>query len=176
MFWILVSCSSFSQDSVKTKKTQEGFVFISEYNFLYNQPSGHMRPVDFHDYFFPTNDSNIEQLLDSNKTFSFKDGRRIQFFPQRFYYKKIAKQLIIEPTDCYIERKLYVVPVVLEFEEYKDNWPRICKTNSYHLKVVGGGSLSFELSPKAVDVRSTKEQVKRKVNKLPTTSASKNKG
>jgi len=147
VFQLLANCA-FSQSDTVTKKLQKGFVFISDYNFLYDYSGGHWRPVGFHDYFFPTDDNNIEQLMDSNKTFSFTDGRHIQFFPERFYYKKIAKQLPVEPTDCYIERKLYVVPVVMEFKEYKDNWPPACETNSYRLKIVGGGASVLKYLPK----------------------------
>lgn len=63
--------------------------------------------------------------------------------------------------DCYKYDSLFVVPVVMDFKEYEDNWPPVCENNTYQIQVIDGSNLDFVILPKVMIVRDAKVQTKR---------------
>jgi hypothetical protein len=159
--FLFFATTCFAQTDTVLRKGQKGYVFICQYNYLYDYSGGHWRPVGFHDYFFPSDKSDMTQFLDSTKTLTFSNGIRIDFFPGRYYFKKHATTFFVRSNDCYYNDTLYIVPVIMDFKEYQDNWPPVCEKNTYQIQVIGGSNLNFAVSSKAMIVRDTKKQVKK---------------
>lgn len=140
----------YGQSDTIIKKQQKGFLFLSAFNGRYDEYGGHMRPIGFHDFFYPCNDISIESFfLD---TF-FSGGIRVDFVVGRFGLKKNALKIYGKDTSwCYGYDSFYVVPVIIDFKEFEDYWPFLCQRNFYEIASKQGGKIRFEYVHQAADI------------------------
>ncbi|MFI5128417.1 MAG: hypothetical protein ACHQFX_00435 [Chitinophagales bacterium] len=142
-------CSA--QEDTTLVKKQKGFLFLSSYNYLYDYDGVHARPVGFHDFFYPVNYFNLRMLEDSNISIVFKNGIRVNFLNNRNQLKAKAKKMQCADTShCYEYDKFYIIPVVIDYKYFSDNWPLICGRNFYEVQVPKGSKARFEYLHKAL--------------------------
>jgi hypothetical protein len=146
----LLLCVCHGQSDTIIKKQQKGFLFLSAFNGRYEEFGGHMRPVGFHDFFYPLKDFN-EQLFSDSVVFT--DGIRMDFIIGRYGSKKNAIRIYGKDTSrCYHYDSFYVVPVILDFRQYEDSWPFECGRNFYEFASNPGGKIRFEYIHQAADI------------------------
>lgn len=149
--FLVISISCFSQTDTVFKKQQIGFLFLSDYNYLYDYDGIGPRPLGFHDFFYPAKDFNAKLLEDSNVIIVFKNGVRVDFIENRKQLKIKAKSFeCIDTSHCYEFGKFYVVPVIIDYDFFEDNHPFVCRRNFYELQVTNGSRLRFEYMHKAI--------------------------
>lgn len=131
-----------AQDKLQKKS---GFLFLSKYNFYYNDPYSTGDVVSersFSDIFFEVKDidskSNFLNFL-NNKT---RTGIVLNSFPGRdSIFKKRAVTFSNDTTGlsyCYRENEFYVIPVKITYvDRYYDYGVNYCPSNYGELKVKG---------------------------------------
>jgi hypothetical protein len=140
----LLLFSSYSQtDTVITKK-QTGFLFLSAYHYLYDYEGGHIRPEGFPDFFYPSKDNLREAFLSDTVVLS--NGMRIEgLIPGRYGLKRSAKIVYgRDATAFYKYDSFYLVPVVLDYKAYRDDWPLLRNRNFYEFTTRTGSKIKFE--------------------------------
>ncbi len=148
---VVISTSCFSQTDTVFKKQQRGFLFLSDYNYLYDYNGTHRRPLGFHDFFYPVKDFNTKLLEDTNVNIGFKNGMRVDFIENRSQLKIKAKSFeCIDTSHCYEFRKFYVIPVIIDYSSFEDYEPFVCRRNFYEVQVINGSRLRFEYMHKAI--------------------------
>lgn len=147
---LLISVSSFAQDTVIVKK-QKGFLFLTDYNYQYDWDSSEIRPLGFHDFFYPVKNFDNSLLCDSNINVLFKNGVRVDFINNRKPLKEKAMSFTGKDTsNCYQFNKFYILQVEIEYKIFEDYEPYVCRRNSYELQIVNGSKLRFEYLHKAI--------------------------
>ena len=142
---------AFSQTDTVIVKKQKGFLFISDYNYQYDYDGSHMRPLGFHDFFFPSNCLNISCFLDSNKAITFKNGLRVDFIMGRSGIKTSSMEVhCTDTSDCYKYKKFYIVPVAIDYKLFEDYEPYVCYRNYYQIQIEKGSFMRFEYLHKAI--------------------------
>jgi hypothetical protein len=145
--------SSFSQTDTMMIKKQKGFLFLSNYNYLYDYEQGEVKSVGFFDFFYPSEHFDSKCLLDSNKNTVFKNGIRVEFFKDRKQLKKKAMLFnCVDTSKCYLFENFYVLPVTIDYKIYQDYEPFLCRRNFYELQVINGSKLRFEYLHKAISI------------------------
>ena len=140
----------YGQPDTIIKKKQKGFLFLSAFNGQYDEYGGHMRPIGFHDFFYPCNDINIELFF---RDTIFSGGVRVDFVVGRYGLKKNALKIYGKDTSwCYGYDSFYVVPVIVDFKEFEDYWPFLCQRNFYEIASKQGGKIRFEYIHQAADI------------------------
>src|SRR5215204_3416958 len=82
----------FSQTDTMIVKDQKGFLFLSAHNYMYDyQPGDHMRPLGFHDFFFPSDTINFNALSKIDTSINIREGLRVEYFSLRQQYKFKSK-------------------------------------------------------------------------------------
>src|SRR5258706_10321498 len=151
---ILVFISSitcFAQDDTLTIKNQKGVLVLSNYNYKYDYTGGEIRPLGFHDFFFPTDYFDKRLFLDTNKTITFKKGLRVEFLAGRFGLKQRAAVFkCIDSNKCYRYDKIYIIPVTISYKLYEDFEPFECRRNYYELTIINGSIVKFDYQHKAI--------------------------
>jgi len=150
--FVLLACfNGFAQTDTTLIKKQKGFLFLSSYNYLYDEASGEMRPAGFADYFFLSDNFDKKCFLDSNKNISFKNGVRVEFFKSRNQLKSKAVLFNCkEESNCYEYDKFYIIPVEIDYKLYEDNWPLACRSEFFDIEIIKGSKLRFYHQHKAV--------------------------
>ena len=142
---------SFGQSDTLFKMQQKGFLFLSNYNYLYDCDGCEVRSLGFHDFFFPSDCINTKCFLDSNMNFIFKNGIRVDFINNRKSLKSKADiYSCIDSSKCYLYDRFYVLPVIVDYKIFEDYEPFVCRQNYFELQVVGGSKLRFEYLHKAI--------------------------
>ena len=145
-----ISKHGFGQDTVITKK-QKGFLFLSNYNYIYDWVGGESRPLGFHDFFFPIENFNPKLISDSNIQIVFKNGLRVDFINDRKLAKAKAKIIQCKDTsNCYKYNRFYIIPVLVDYKLFHDYEPYICDRDYYEIDVISGSKLRFEYLHKAI--------------------------
>lgn len=142
---------SHGQTDTSLHKSIKGFLFLSAYNFNYDRSHSEDKPLGFHDFFYPTECVNMKCFLDTNRCVTFKNGLRVEYFEGRNLTK--GKSVVMKCRDssnCYAYDKFYIVPVVLDYKQFEDNFPPICDRNYYELELENGLKRRFEHRPKAI--------------------------
>jgi hypothetical protein len=147
---LFVCFNVFSQTDTTLNKRQKGFLFLSGYNYLYNNIKGETRPLGFSDYFFPTESFDKNCFLDSNKSISFKNGVRVEFFKNRNQLKSEAVKCNCTNSQCYFYDSFYVVPVIIDYKLFNDTWPLDCRSEFFDIDVIKGSKLRFYHERKAI--------------------------
>lgn len=144
----------FSQTDTAIVRNQSGFLFLSSYNYKYDEPLGHMKPIGFPDFFFPTSSFSSEVFSDSNVTINFKNGVRVEFLNNRNLLKSKATLFNCDDDNaCYSYTNFYILPVSIAYKIYEDNWPLNCKSGFFYLKINGVNEVKFNFSHKAIIVQ-----------------------
>lgn len=146
---ILVNCCYGQSDTISSKK-QKGFLFLSKLHHIYDWPNENELRIGFHDYFFSSDNFDKHYFLDSNKIVSLKNGVRVEFFPNRNQIKKHALSFECQPNICYEYSTFYLIPVVLDYKVYDDNWPPACRNDFFEIKVINGSEVRFYHQQKAI--------------------------
>jgi hypothetical protein len=151
IFILGVHLNVLAQTDTIVIKNQKGFLFLSNYNYLYDKSSGEIRDIGFHDYFFPSNKFNKNWFIDSSKNFSFKKGLRVEFFKSRNMLKRKALLFkCVNQNNCYFYDNFYIIPVTINYKLYNDNWPLACRSNLFDIEVIGGSKLRFYHNENAI--------------------------
>jgi len=152
IFLVIFSFSSrsFSQDTIIVDKLK-GILFLSDYNFQYDWDSSEIRPVGFHDFFYPIDTFDFNLLTKKSSDIIFKNGIRVDFIYNRKVIKEKAKAFeCIDTSRCYTYTKFYLIPVEVTCTIYSDNWPLICNREYYNLNIINGSQLKFEYHHEAM--------------------------
>lgn len=147
---ILASCiNSFAQTDTTIKKSVRGFVFIPSYHSDYDYKKccpGEIIP-GYNDYFFPISNPNIKLLTDSNIELAFKNCIRIE---KNNFHEKIKEQATrfrsIDTTwntHWYYLDTFYIVPVIIDYKVFKDDFPKMMSQDSFEMQVTGGAKIFF---------------------------------
>lgn len=156
----LVQAASFAQVDTTVLNQQKGFLFLSDYNYLYDYKGGEIKNLGFHDFFYPADAFDVKCLLDSNKSITFKNGVRVDFFSKRKYLKTQAKSFACDDTTgCYRFKNFYIIPVTINYKLYEDYEPFICQKNFYELKILGRSQLKFTYQHKAISITRVLENI-----------------
>jgi hypothetical protein len=149
---LINSLYCFGQNDTTIVKKQKGFLFLSEYNYLYDYDGGHIRPLGFHDFFFPSDCINVKCFLDSNINIVFRKGLRIDSISKnrKLLKGKASLFLSIDTSGCYRYDKFYVIPVEIDYLLFEDYEPYVCRRNYFELQVKNGSKLRFEYLHKAI--------------------------
>ena len=132
-------------------KQQKGFLFLSKQHHIYDWPNGDEVRTGFNDYFFPSDAFNKDCVLDSNKSVSFKNGLRVDFFETRNQLKSKSTPFNCkDKTGCYEYDKFYILPVIVDYKLYIDNWPPACRSDFFDIEVSNGSALRFYHQRKAI--------------------------
>jgi hypothetical protein len=144
-FFLIDSLCCLGQNDTSIVKKQKGFLFLSAYNYMYDYDGGHIKPLGFHDFFYPSSCIDIKCILDSNVNFIFKNGIRVDFFKSRKGIKLKGSSInCIDTSKCYGYNNFYVIPVELDYKLFEDYEPYICRRNFYEIQVASGSKLRFE--------------------------------
>lgn len=146
---ILISSNCFAQDTTVLKK-QKGFLFLSSQHYMYDWPNGDEMRTGFSDYFFPSENFDKNCFLDSNKSISFKNGVRVEFFKSRNQLKSKSIKLNCTNNGCYFYDSFYVIPVVIDYKLFKDDWPLDCRSEFFDIDVIKGSKLRFYHERRAI--------------------------
>lgn len=121
-----------------------------------------MRPLGFHDFFYPSYDFSLED------TVIYTGGIRMDFIIGRYGLKKNAIKVYGQDTShCYEYDSFYVLPVVIDFKQYEDYEPFVCRRNFYRFRTINGKELRFEYLHKAATITRLTEvpiKVKKRIN------------
>ena len=144
---------SYGQNDTTLVRSQSGFLFLSSYGYKYDDYGSRMRPVGFHDYFFPLSFFQNKLFSDSNLVINFKNGIRVDSIKGRNILKQKANVFnCIDTGKCYRYEKFYIIPISITYMMYLDNWPLPCKKNHFSLQVLGGAQMRFNYVHKAMHV------------------------
>ncbi len=145
------SSISYSQTDTIRRRQQKGLLFLTKYNYQYDSEGTHIRPLGFHDFYYPTSCLDVKCILDSNLNIVFKNGIRIKFINGRYGIKTQSFSInCIDSSQCYQYSSFYIVPVTMDYKMFEDYEPYVCDRNYYELQVVGGSRLRFEYLHKAL--------------------------
>lgn len=148
---LALNALSYGQSDTLIIKSEKGFLFLSNYNYLYDESNSEDRPIGFHDFFFPSKCLDIKCFLDKNMSLGFRNGVRVEYFKSRNYVKNKSTLIkCIDTSQCYEYDKFYIIPIEIDYRIYQDNFPFVCRRNFYMLQVIGGAKLHFEYQHKAV--------------------------
>ena len=148
---LTVYINGFGQTDTSVTKKQKGFLFLSSYNYLYDERRGETKQIGFHDYFFPSNIFDKNCFLDSTKSISFQNGVRVEFFKNRILLKNKALLFNCKAkSGCYEYEKFYIIPVTINYKRYEDNWPLACRSELFDIEVIKGSNLRFYHYHKAI--------------------------
>lgn len=140
------------QDTLKVTK-QQGFLFLSEHNYMYDKSTHEIKLLGFHDFFFPSLFFDKKCILDSNLNITFKNGLRVDFFNGRNGIKSRSQPIPgLDTSNCYKYDKFYVIPVLIDYKIFGDYEPFVCRRPYYAVKVKNGSSLRFEYLHKAISI------------------------
>ncbi|RQO31108.1 hypothetical protein DBR32_10410 [Taibaiella sp. KBW10] len=155
---------STAQSDTIVVKEQKGFLFLSTYNYLYDYRGEEMRLLGFHDFFFPVSDFDSNWLTEPNIAISFKKGLRVDSIHNRLPLKNAAFLYKgKDSSDCYEYEQFYILPVIISYKVYSDNWPFVCSRNYFDIQVNDGASLHFEYQHQAIKPIG----IKTLINKIP---------
>ncbi len=160
---LFIVLSSFSQADTTIVKSQSGFLFLSAHNYMYDyRPGDHSRPLGFHDFFFLGDTVNFSSLDILDTSINIRGGLRVEYFSLREQYKYKALTIpCLDTSLCYLYQQFYVVPVLISYRIYEDNFPFECRRNFFELKV-GRSKLRFEYLHKAIEIVRINETVRLK--------------
>jgi hypothetical protein len=148
---LLSSClNCIAQSDTTVAKKQKGFLFLSGYSLNYDDNKSEVRSLGFSDYFFPSANFDKNCFLDSNKSISFKNGVRVEFFKNRNQLKSKATKLNCINNHCYFYDSFYVVPVIIDYKLFSDDWPLDCRSEFFDIEVINGSKLRFYHQRKAI--------------------------
>lgn len=144
-------CIAQQKDTILVKN-QKGFLFLTDYNYQYDWREGdEMRPLGFHDFFFPAENFNCKLLIDSARHIAFNNGIRIDFMENRKALKAKARVFKGKDTSgCYGFDQFYLMPVIIDYKKVKEYEPYVCRRNYFDIKVDKGSSLHFEYLHEAI--------------------------
>ena len=145
---------SYGQSDTTLVTGQSGFLFLSSYSYKYDDYGSRMRPVGFHDYFFPLSFFQNKLFSDSNLIINFKNGIRVDSIKGRNVLKQKAKMFnCLDTSKCYKYEKFYIIPITITYMIYEDNWPLTCEKNDFSLQVLDGAQIKFNHIHKAMHVK-----------------------
>ena len=148
---ILLTFKGFAQTDTIVENDVKGFLFLSNYHGQYDFKGGEVNPLGFHDFFFPVKKFHTSWFSEENMALEFKNGLRVEFIDKRNLLKEIAS--IYKGKDssqCYYFNQFYVVPVMISYKKFNDNWPVECDRTYFDFKVENGPAVHFEYLRKAI--------------------------
>ncbi len=148
LIFLMASGIIFGQKNAVLIK-EKGFLFISAYNYRHDWDGSHMRPLGFHDFFFPGQKFEIATQLDSTV---FVEGIRVDSIPQRFYVKKKAFKILgLDTSRCYNYDSFYIIPVQIAYREIEEYEPLVCRRPSFFIQQGRTGRI-FNYKRKAIEI------------------------
>lgn len=147
---LLASIKGFAQTDTVIAKKQNGFLFLTGYNLNYDSNDSHVKSWGFSDYFFPSENFDMNCLLDSNKNITFKNGVRVEIFKTRNHLRSRATKFNSTYNDCYSYDSFYIVPVIVDYKLFDDTWPLDCRSDFFDIDIVKGSKLRFYHQRKAM--------------------------
>ncbi|GEM_PF-1577760 len=155
---------SYGQSDTNVVKEQKGFLFLTNYNYQYDWiGQTEIRPLGFHDFFFPVSNFDSTWFAEPNMTIAFKNGLRVDYIHNRLPLKEAAHLYQGKDTsDCYEYEQFYVIPVTISYKQFKDYEPFVCRRNYFDIQVKEGASLHFEYQHQVIKPISIKAMVNKK--------------
>ncbi|MDR6568830.1 hypothetical protein [Chitinophaga ginsengisegetis] len=159
LFNLLVSIKCSAQIDTVVVKKQQGFLFLSAYNYMYDYDGtrNEIKLLGFHDFFYPSDTLGLNKLEGPKGIHVLKNGQRVDFFDKRQLFKEKAKVVAcLDTSGCYSFKKFFIVPVIISYKQYKDYEPAICHKPFYELVINKEQSIRFEYLPQAITISSIK--------------------
>lgn len=157
----IITC--YGQNDTVIIKEQKGLLFLTNYNYLYDYKGESARLLGFHDFFFPVSNFDSTWFTEPNMNIAFKNGLRVDSIKNRQPLKDAAFLYQGKDTsDCYEYEQFYIIPVLISYKVYSDNWPFVCRRNYFDIQVTNGASLHFEYQHQAIKPISIKPLVSKK--------------
>lgn len=163
---MLTSCAFFAtaQSDTSIVKEQKGFLFLTNYNYQYDWiGQTEIRPLGFHDFFFPVSNFDSTWFAEPNIDIAFKNGLRVDYINNRLSLKQVAHLYKgKDASNCYEYDQFYVIPVTITYKQFKDYEPLVCSHNYFDIQIMNGASLHFEYQHQAIKPIGIKPLVSKK--------------
>lgn len=156
---LFIANSCFSQTDTVIRE-QRGILFLSAHNYMYDYDgaANEVKVLGFHDFFYPSADIKVKEIVTGSKNLCLNNGVRVDYFGLRSSLRKKAISVnCLDTTKCYQYNKFYLVPVVLKYKEFNDYEPSICGKHHYELLVSGNHAVRFKYSQRAITITDVRQ-------------------